>query len=267
MKTVLTQIINLERSTERLEKTATTLSDLGIKWERCIAIDGWNNNNSLETLIDTQAFHKQHGKQALPGEVGCYASHLKALKHFVNSDFDFSLIMEDDIELGSDLPTIIQELIQSCDKWDLVKLSGIHNGTPLKIKNLKTKKYSISIMLTSYTGASCYMVNKHAASIMIEQLFPMSLPYDLAYDRGWLTGLKVRAVTPPPCHHSFAMGSELHPKGVVRKNFHWTKRISTHFWRLKNGFTRLTYGLTEYFIEIKFYKKFLNGIISRFFRK
>jgi hypothetical protein len=46
------------------------------------------------------------------------------------------------------------------------------------------------------------------------------------------------------------MGSVLHPEGVVRANFHWTKRLRTYAWRIKNDLQRFAYGLSQYLKEI-----------------
>jgi glycosyl transferase family 25 len=252
MKNLIILLINLDRSKDRLERTGSRLTELGFTWERLPALDGWAKKDEIAHYLDDATFHKQHGKPALPGEVGCYVSHINAMKQFLNTDHDYALILEDDIELGDDLPLVLTQTIKYSDRWDLVKFSGIHSGNPLNIIKLQKSPYFIAVTTTSYTGASCYLVNKKAATILAESLLPMRLPFDLAYDRGWETGLKIRMVNPAPCQHSFAMGSELHPKGIVRKNFHWSKRLGTYRWRIANDCKRFLYGLTEFVKEAMF---------------
>lgn len=250
MHNIITLLINLDRSKDRLLKTGTKLTELGIQWERLPAVDGWAEQTETATFIDEKSFHQRHGKPPLPGEIGCYLSHINAMQRFINTSNEYALILEDDVELGPDLPLVLSQVIAHENRWDLIKLSGIHSGTPLKVLRLEQAPYSIAVATTSYTGASCYLVNKRAAKTMVETLLPMQLPYDLAYDRAWITGLKVRIVTPAPCVHSFAMGSVLHPAGVVRANFHWSKRMRTYAWRIKNDLQRFAYGVSQYFKEI-----------------
>lgn len=250
MTAVLTLVINLDRSPERLEQMRKKLMELALKWERLPAVDGSKLNMGDPTLLNLAEFHRKHGKPPLPGELGCYLSHVQAMKRMLDSDAEYALILEDDVELGKDLPEVICAALRCSDDWDVLKLSGIHSGHPLLIKPLLLQ-YHLAVTLTSYTGASCYLVKRSAAKVLIQTLIPMTLPYDLAYDRGWETGLKIRMVQPPPCQHSFAMGSELHPKGVIRKNFHWSKRIKTYAWRISNDINRFAYGLSQYILHIK----------------
>lgn len=241
---LISLVINLDRSPARLKKICEQLDHLGLSWQRVTAVDGATLAMDDPRLLDTPRFHQQHGKPPLPGELGCYLSHVKALETLLSSNFKWGLILEDDAVLGDSLPAVINALVEHPQEWDLVKFSGMHSGTPVKVKKLSTNQ-DLCIALTSYTGASCYLINRGAAARMSQRLLPMSLPYDLAYDRGWLLDLKVRIILPAPCEHSFAMGSELHPKGVIRKNFPWYRRFKTYAWRLINGFQRLFYGLSE----------------------
>lgn len=239
-------VINLDRSVQRLEHIRQRLDELQIPWERVPAVNGAELDLSLDQRLDTAAFGARHGKPPLPGELGCYLSHVKAMDLFLASSDGYALILEDDVELGSSLPAVMDQLVMHPKHWDLIKLSGIHSGHPLRIQRLNDGHHAIAVSTTSYTGASCYLVNRRAAAALLQALLPMKIPYDLAYDRGWEMGIKIRMVTPAPCNHSFAMGSELHPKGVVRQNFHWTKRLSTYRWRIGNDCRRLLYGLSEY---------------------
>lgn len=238
-------VINLDRSVSRLEAIKTRLNLLSLVWERVSAVDGSLLDVNNTPLLDTNRFHHQHGKPVLPGELGCYLSHVEAMQCFLKSSKEHAVIVEDDVMIGENFPKVLAAALEHKNEWDLIKFSGIHSGHPLKMKFL-CEGFQMAVATTSYTGASCYAVNRKAAEILVKALLPMSLPYDLAYDRGWETGLKVRMVSPAPCEHSFAMGSELHPKGVVRKNFHWTQRLNTHAWRIKTHLQRLMYGLSQY---------------------
>lgn len=245
---LLTLVINLERSPQRLERMARQLEDISWPWERLPAVDG--NRLSMEDgrLIDVSAFKRKHGKMPLPGELGCYLSHVQAMRRFLETDRDFVLIMEDDLRLGSDLPAVVDALIAQADQWDMVMLSGIHSSSKLTLRQL-TRGYRLAVSLIRYAGASCYLVNRHAAQIYVDGLLPMSLPYDHEYDRAWAWRLKCRAVAPAPCKHSFEDGSDLHPPGVIRNNFHWTKRLATYSWRIRTDLRRLLHGLGQWLIH------------------
>lgn len=242
---VLTLVINLDRSPHRLTRIARQLEDISWPWERLSAADGQQLDMADPRLVDVEAFKRKHGKMPLPGEVGCYLSHVWAMRRFLETDREYLLILEDDLRLGADLPRVLQALFDRKDQWDAVMLSGIRNGRPLTTSKL-TETYFLAVPLSRYAGSSCYLVNRGAAQAYLRDLLPMSLPYDHEYDRAWARGLKIRIVTPAPCLHSFEDGSDLHPPGVVRNNFHWTRRLGTYGWRLRTDVRRVFHGLGQW---------------------
>ncbi len=242
---LLTLVINLDRSPHRLAQIARQLEDISWPWERLSAADGKCLDLGDRSLLDLDAFERKHGKPPLPGEVGCYLSHVWAMRRFLETDQAFLLILEDDLRVGPDLPVVIDALMERAEQWDVAMLSGIHSGRDLRLAAL-TGPYHLSVALQRYAGASCYLLSRHAAEVYLRDLLPMSLPYDHEYDRAWARGLKTRIVTPAPCRHSFEDGSDLHPPGVVRRNFHWSRRLGTLWWRLKTDLRRIAHGLGQW---------------------
>lgn len=242
---LLTLVINLDRSPHRLARIAQQLEDISWPWERLPAADGKNLPMDDTTLVDVASFKRKHGKMPLPGEVGCYLSHIWAMQKFLQTGLDYLLILEDDLRVGRDMPKVIHDLIDCAQEWDVVMLSGIHPGKPLPVKSLKNG-YTLAVPLVRYAGSSCYLLSRRAAETYLEDMLPMSLPYDHEYDRAWARGLKTRVVMPAPCLHSFEDASDLHPAGVIRKNFHWTKRLGAYWWRLRNELRRVLHGLGQW---------------------
>lgn len=242
---ILILVINLDRSPERLASVATQLDRLGLHWQRMPASDGRTLSMTDTSLIDGESFKRKHGKAPLPGELGCYLSHVRAIDSLLHSSHPAVLILEDDVQLGLDLPRVLSELMEKHAQWDVVKLSGLHSGTPLAVSDLGPP-YRLAVGLSRYTGASCYLVNRFAAQAYAKDLLPMTLPYDHEYDQAWSRGIRIRMVVPAPCVHSFEMGSVLHPAGVSRPNFHWTKRLGTFSWRGRNELRRLVHGLGQW---------------------
>lgn len=242
---LLILVINLDRSPERLSSVVAQLDQLGLSWQRLSASDGKLLSMHDPALIDVPSFRRKHGKEPLPGELGCYLSHVRAIEIFLLTSKQAVLILEDDVQLGADLPKVLDNLMASATRWDVVKLSGLHNGTPLFMRALNGS-YRMAVGLSRYTGASCYLVNRHAAEAYAKDLLPMTLPYDHEYDQAWVRGIRIRMVVPAPCTHSFEMGSVLHPAGVSRPNFHWTKRLGTLRWRFGNELRRFLHGLWQW---------------------
>lgn len=243
--TLMTLVINLDRSPARLAKVAAQLDPLGWAWERLPASDGRQLTLADPQLIDVPAFERLHGKPPLPGELGCYLSHVRAMQRFLASDQPYLLILEDDVQLGPDLPRVVQALLAKADEWDVVMLSGIHSASPLLLGEI-CDRFRLAVPLSRYAGSSCYLLSRRAAQRYLQDLLPMRLPYDHEYDRAWARGLRTRIVVPAPCIHSFVDGSEVHPPGVKRHNRRWYQRWHTYAYRLRTDVHRVLHGLAQW---------------------
>ena len=249
MKRLLTLVINLDRAVERRARITKQLLDLGLPWTRLPAVDARQLTDAQRAMLDIPAYHRKHGMATLLGELGCYLSHVEAMRVFLGSDASYALIFEDDVLTGPQLPGVLQSLIEHPNRWDMVRLSAVHSGTPVPVLRL-TATHSLSVMLSRCAGSSAYLINRHAAETCVAGLLPMSLPYDHVFDHGWRWGLKVRLVSPPPCQHDNQITTTIvgDPGSPARK-FHWSRRWSTYVYRLGNELRRLHYGLRELWRE------------------
>jgi glycosyl transferase family 25 len=245
MEQLLTLVINLDRSEARRVRIASHLRRMGLPWTRLTAVDARQLTTEQRAALDTDAFQRKHGMTPLPGEVGCYLSHVEAMKQFLASDATYALILEDDALPGGALPEVLRALMACPQRWDMVKLSAVHSGTPVRVLPL-TPGHSLAVMLSRCTGSSAYLINRRAAEAYRNGLLPMTLPYDHEFDRAWHWGLKIRMVTPPPCTHDEEIATTIgNAPGTVSRKFHWTRRWSTYAWRLRNESRRLLHGLRE----------------------
>ncbi len=239
-----TWVINLDRAPERLARIAAQLQRLQLPFERLPAVDARAFTPAQQAAIDETAYRRRHGMPSLPGELGCYLSHVEVVRRFLASGAEFALVLEDDVVLHDSLPAVLHGLVANAARWDTVKLSAVHSGTPVPVLEI-APGHALAVMLSRCTGSSAYVMNRRAAQAYAQGLLPMTLPYDHVFDQGWRFGLKVRLVTPTPCGHDDQIASNIGaPPSRVRK-FHWTKRLSTHAFRLRNEWRRLVYGLTQ----------------------
>jgi glycosyl transferase family 25 len=236
-------VINLDRATDRLVRISAQLERLGLRWTRVRAVDGRELSNQQLSMFDQAAFERQRGMTVWPGEIGCYLSHIDVYERFLASPARFALVLEDDVLLGDALPAVVQALMQCDARWDMVKLSTVHSGTPVAVHRL-TPERSLAVMLSRCTGSSAYIINRRAAEAYLLGLLPVSMPIDHVMDQGWRLGLKVRMVSPPPCTHDEHIVSTIGTasQGPSRK-FHWARRWPAYLYRLTNEVRRLAYGL------------------------
>lgn len=189
-------VINLDRSPDRLAAISADAAAIGLELQRVPAVDGAPVSPAeRQRILDEPGFRRLHGKIPMDGEYGCYASHLAVFDRFLESDADAAVIFEDDVRPGSDfVPTV--EAIAATDDWDVVKL--MHHRLPA-FRSCRTLGQGRELGLAWFgpTGSSaCYLINRRAAQSLRQHLVPMRLPYDVALERGWAFGLRVRHVRP-----------------------------------------------------------------------
>jgi glycosyl transferase family 25 len=244
MDRVQTWVINLDKAPDRLARITEQLQGLRLPFTRLSAVDAGRLTTEQRAALDEPAYCRKHGKTPLLGELGCYLSHVEAMHRFLAGPADFALVLEDDVLLHPTLPAVMQALVACADRWDMVKLSAVHSGTPVPVLGLGSGHH-LAVMLSRCTGSSAYLMNRRAAAAYAQGLLPMSLPYDHVFDQGWRFGLKVRLATPTPCGHDDRIASTIAaPSGGSRK-FHWTRRLPAHAYRLGNECRRLWYGLRQ----------------------
>lgn len=242
-----TWVINLDRAPDRLARISAQLAGLGLPFTRLAAVDARALQPTQRAELDDATYRQRHGMTPVLGELGCYLSHVAVMNAFLASPARFALVLEDDVLLQPGLPAVLQALAAQAGRWDMVKLSGVHSGTPVTVAEL-VPGHALAVMLSRCTGSSAYLVNRRAAEAYLRRpggLLPMALPYDHVFDQGWRFGLKVRLVTPTPCGHDAQIASTIvAPPGATRK-FHWTRRLPAFGYRLRNEAKRLAYGLGQ----------------------
>jgi glycosyl transferase family 25 len=242
-------VINLDRAPDRLARISARLAMLGLPFTRLVAVDARALTPQQAAQLDEPTYRRRHGMTPVPGELGCYLSHVAVMEAFLASPAQAALVLEDDVQLHDSLPAVLQGLLQHPARWDMVKLSAVHRGTPQPVLEV-APGYQLAVMLSRVTGSSAYLINRRAAQAYLRQpggLLPMQLPYDHVYDQGWRFGLRVRLVTPTPCGHDDQVASTIGATsaGNVQRKFKGWQRLPAHGWRLRNELRRLAYGLRE----------------------
>jgi glycosyl transferase, family 25 len=251
MDGLMTWVINLDRAPERLARITAQLQRLQLPFTRLAAVDARAFTPAQAALLDEPAYRRKHGMTPVPGELGCYLSHVEVMRAFLASPARAALVLEDDVKLHDTLPAVLRGLLQHPDRWDMVKLSAVHRGTPQPYLEV-APGHQLAVMLSRCTGSSAYLMNRHAAEAYLDHtkgLLPMQLPYDHVFDQGWRFGLKVRLVTPTPCGHDDEVASTIGTSAGTTRKFHWTQRLPAFAYRLANEWQRLRYGLASVRLE------------------
>lgn len=248
MEGVHTWVINLDRDVERLQRISQQLAPTGLAWTRMPAVYGRDlPADEQRRLLDAATYRRRHGMEPALGELGCYLSHVAVMRALLASSHAAALVLEDDVLLTPALVPVLQGLMAHPARWDMVKLSQVHSGTPQPYLDV-APGHRLAVMLSRCTGSSAYLMNRRAAEAYLARILPMTLPYDHVFDQGWTFGLKVRMVTPTPCVHDEAIATTIATGGASRKFARW-QRLPAHRYRLGNELRRVIYGLTQWSAE------------------
>lgn len=226
-------VINLDRSPERFTRISSDLARLGIPFERFPAVEGRSIDPDTSPHFSSAEYQRRHGKRPTPCEIGCYLSHMGALKRFLDSDAKFAMILEDDAILGDALPGVLAGLEQTSGRWNIALLYGNYPGLPQRLERIG-RHHELVGFLARETGAVAYAVDRKAAQTYLDRLYPMSLPFDVDFDRAWDFDIKFRGVMPFPVTTG-AFPSDI---GKIGRKFPWYRRLPTYLARGANELRR-----------------------------
>ncbi|EJK85733.1 glycosyltransferase family 25 protein [Rhizobium sp. AP16] len=236
-------VINLDRSRERWERLCGQAARYGLNVIRVAAIDGATIPEGDRIDFQQQQFVYHNGRKLLAGEYGCYRSHLLALQQFIDSGDKIAIIMEDDVELNERLiPRALSAMNSVCGAR-LVKLVN-HRLVGFKPLSETTENDVVGRCMHGPQGsAACYIVNRSAAKKLLITLKPMLLPYDIALERGWSTGVETFSTLEniadfSPHRSDTTIGKRVHYRAVKR---HFLLRATAYWFRACDQLHRWRY--------------------------
>ncbi|MCJ8052586.1 glycosyltransferase family 25 protein [Shinella curvata] len=118
MQAIRTYVINLDGSDARLAGLRTKLEAFGIDFERVAAVDGRAYDLASLPDYDLAAAKRFMGRGLVGGEIGCYYSHLKAARTFLQSDARHALVLEDDAEPLCNVLELLEAALPDIDALD-----------------------------------------------------------------------------------------------------------------------------------------------------
>ena len=194
-----TYLINLDRATDRLELMQKEFEKCEITYERISAVDAKTLDSS------TYKVKNKYDRDLVPGEIGCYLSHVKTLETFLASENYFALIIEDDAILVNDFKSAVEKAmiqyddLERKDHWDVLKL---FNGKRKHIKIADVdQKYIIAACGTSIpiTTIAAIWTRKAAEKFLNKIKTPLPTiqrPIDCDLQHAWEFDLRIYNLLP-----------------------------------------------------------------------
>jgi GR25 family glycosyltransferase involved in LPS biosynthesis len=156
-------VINLDRSTDRLERFTTHANKNNIKFNRFAGIDKYDTE-----LVDT--YMKQFDVRLKRQHGACAVSHLLVISEFIESDYEHIVIFEDDAQIMNntflDIDTLTKEINITPDQFDILYLNcRVQCDKAFKVVN--------------GCGLEGYILNKKGAKKILDCSRCMKAPIDL----------------------------------------------------------------------------------------
>lgn len=234
------RLINLPRSTVRRQQMQQRLSDLGLAYSLFPAIDGRAEQQRLYQQVDVAAFQRNVGRDVLPGEIGCYHSHIEVWRQFLASGDEVLLVLEDDVVFGPDFMNALHEALRIKASWDFLKLNKIRAQQP--VPQGLVGPYRLNAYLGTATGFGAYLLKRETVQKLLPRMLPITRPIDHELDRIHVHQLRHFGLEPFPSHvrddnQSTITGQSFN---AVTK-YPWYRRMPCYRLRLSNQLGRLLY--------------------------
>jgi glycosyl transferase family 25 len=157
-------VINLDRSTDRIQWMDYQLRYFNIPYSRFSAVDGKKLYN-----INEKASMKCTKLLCNHGIIGCALSHIQVLKNFLESEDEFMCVMEDDIIIHEQLAPFLKQVgnIYNELEFDTINLACVGLFCGGSVVDVGEYKFSKSIFPL---GMGCYIISRKGATNIIENM-------------------------------------------------------------------------------------------------
>lgn len=190
-------VINLDRSPDRLAYMQAQAGRLGFQFERIRAVDGLALPASMR-----DEFLNADGKPIcgmLPGEVGCYASHLLAYDAIIERGLAHAVVLEDDPTLGSEFIQAATSAVAAAPRgWSIIHLwhPAKHQDAARKISGIDAEHSLVRHKRLPIT--TCAYVISLAGAKKLRAPSPRTRPIDIEMRYLALRGIsQVFSIAPP----------------------------------------------------------------------
>ncbi len=192
-------VINLDKSTSRLETSTQRLKAAGLSFTRIPAIYGADLSKAEKhTHYNSELNHKLFYRKLNDGEIGAYLSHRKAWQAIVDKELDYGIVFEDDFILQNDIKKAIENINAIPFEWDYIKLAGYYSRK--RKQKIIYKKRLIDMDLVAYTkvitGASATVISYRAAKELLAKTEQFGRPLDTDLQYWWEKNIHIFCLLP-----------------------------------------------------------------------
>lgn len=247
-KDIISYIINLDSSKERYDYVKDSIMSLGFPLERISAVNGSDlSEEEINSVLDAKSYKSYLRRLPKKGTIGCSLSHIKTWEKFLESNYEFAIIFEDDVSFDANkLRIAIQELIENHHLWDINIFEIFHRGLPLTVKQFNNSN-KLVVYLTEVSHSGAYIINRKAARNLYNKSLPIKMPIDHYFTRSWELDLKFTGIENPRLvYQSFGDSDIETTKNISDTELTLLESLHFNMYKLQSYIIRFVYNLKLY---------------------
>ncbi|MDP5307341.1 glycosyltransferase family 25 protein [Paracoccus spongiarum] len=216
-------LINLDGSEARLRSASAALRAAGIAFDRVPAFDGRQLTPDAFPDYDAAAAMRHLGRPMRGGEIGCYLSHLRVARRFLETAADNCLVFEDDLQLrpgaAEGIAQVLDWLARRDLAWDLIHLAPARLRIHTPILELRLPEGGHRLTRAHYfpMTTTALIWSRPGAEAFLRGHERIFAPVDI-YFRHWLTRSNRGLAVWPPLVVTSGADSEIAPAAAARRS-------------------------------------------------
>lgn len=238
-------IISLNPNVETVQTFQKTLRDAGIDAQIFPAVDGRREMPKLESreqVSQTKALIYRKAPLTT-SEIGCYLSHLRAIKQAYSEGHSHACIFEDDVVAEPGLGDVIKDIVHLDESFHLVRLMTLKIRKRKLLQRLPSG-YTLTRPERGALGCQGYVLNRTGMKKMIDASTVIHMPIDKVVDSFFLYDLHCFSVEPHAIYEQMHDSSIIKTAGKLDKRF-WVK-AAWHINKLHRSIRRRLHYLKHY---------------------
>jgi glycosyl transferase family 25 len=191
---------------------------------------------------------KQFFMPLKPAEIGCFLSHLKVLKSFVEqSNKAYAVILEDDVEFIGDVLEYQHQWLQAVRSEEPVMLKLFSRRQVYGTLINRHKNHSTIRPHLVPLGTQAAVLNRSAAYQLLNAWSQFGMPVDVAYQHCWQHGVRVLVTVGNQVNEISAQlgGSNVSNKQHLPLTYKIKRESKRSWFRLKLKLISMFYYMTS----------------------